>query len=160
MSGQFDRLQAAYTGLQPREQLFVRVGGVLLAVLVCVGLPIRLHGLAQKAAARVTTKQADLAYLQAVTPTLTAAPPPQDTVPLVNVVDATTREGGLSGNLKGTEPSGNEALRVRFEGASFEQLTNWFIRIGRDYGVSVQSATIDRADAPGVVNASIVLLRR
>jgi type II secretory pathway component PulM len=160
MSGQFDRLQSAYAGLQPREQLFVRVGGVLLAVLVCVGLPIRLHGLAQKAAARVTAKQADLAYLQSVTPTLSAAPPPQDTVPLVNVVDATTREGGLSGNLKGTEPSGNESLRVRFEGASFEQLTNWFIRIGRDYGVSVQSATIDRADGPGLVNASIVLLRR
>lgn len=160
MNALHERLSAAYATLQPREQRFVQAGVALVAAMLCVGLPLRLHSMAQKAAARVVAKQADLAYLQSVIPVLAATPPSQDAVPLVNVVDATTREGGLADSLKGTEPSGSDALRVRFDGASFEQLANWFIRLGRDYGVTVQSTTIDRTDAPGRVNASVVLVRR
>lgn len=160
MSALIDRLQTAYADLQPREQVFVRVGAIALALLVCVGLPMRLHGLAQKAVARVAAKRADLAYVQSVIPVLASAPQVQDGVPLVNVVDATTREAGLAAALKGTEPSGNDSLRVRFDGASFEQLANWFVHLSRDYGVSVQQATLERTDAPGRVNASVVLMRR
>jgi general secretion pathway protein M len=155
-----DRLQTAYAALQPREQLFVRVGAAALAVLLCIGLPLRLHRAAQSAVAHVDSQRADLAYLQSVIPVLASAPQAQEGVPLVNVVDATTREAGLAAALRGTEPSGNDALRVRFDGASFDQLANWFVHLSRDYGVSVQQATLERTDAPGRVNASVVLVRR
>jgi hypothetical protein len=160
MNALFERLEAAYADLQPREQLFVRVGAILVALLLIVVLPWQLHGRAQKAHARVAAKQADLAYLESVAPVLAAAPATQDGVPLVSVVDATTRDAGLAGELRGTEPSGSDSLRVRFEGASFAQLTTWFVQLSQNYGVTVQQATLEHTDAPGRVNASIVLVRR
>ena len=72
----------------------------------------------------------------------------------------TTRDAGLAGELRGTEPSGSDSLRVRFEGASFAQLTTWFVQLSQNYGVTVQQATLEHTDSPGRVNASIVLVRR
>lgn len=160
MSALLQRLEAAYADLQPREQVFVRVGGIIVALLLLIALPWQLHVRAQKAQARVASKQADLAYLQSVAPILAAAPATQEGVPLVSVVDATTRDAGLAGELRGTEPSGTDSLRVRFEGASFAQLTTWFAQLSQNYGVTVQQATIEHTDAPGRVNASVVLVRR
>jgi general secretion pathway protein M len=159
MSALIQRLETAYGDLQPREQRFVQVGAVLVAVLLVAVLPWQLHQRAQKAQARVAAKQADLAYLQSVAPVLGAAPAIQDGVPLVSVVDATTRDAGLAGELRGTEPAGNDSLRVRFEGASFAQLTTWFVQLSRNYGVAVQQATLEHTDTPGRVNASLVLVR-
>jgi type II secretory pathway component PulM len=152
--------QATYAALQPREQRFVALGALAVLILLLVGVPLRLHGAATQARLRVERQRADLAYVQSVLPALAAAPATQEGLPLVNVVDATTRDGGLTGELRGTEPAGNDALRVRFEGASFEALAQWFVRLGRDYGVGVQSATLEHTDTPGRVNASVVLVRR
>jgi general secretion pathway protein M len=159
MSAWMERVETAYAGLQPREQLFVRVAAILLGVLLVVGLPLRLHSIAKAATTRVATKQADLAYLQSVLPLLASAPAVQDSVPLVSVVDASTRDVGLASELRGTEPSGNDALRVRFEGASFAQLTNWFVQLSQNYGVGIEQATLERTDTPGRINASIVIVR-
>ncbi len=159
MSAWMERVERAYAGLQPREQLLVRVGAILLGVLLVIGLPVRLHTVAQAATARVAAKQADLAYLQSVLPLLASAPAVQDGVPLVSVVDASTRDVGLAAELRGTEPSGNDALRVRFEGASFAQLTNWFVQLSQNYGVSIDQATLERTDTPGRINASIMIAR-
>ena len=160
MSEFLQQIEARYSALSGREQLFVRVGAVVAAMLLLVGLPLQMHSRAQKAVARVSTKTGDLAYLNSVIPLLGSAPAPQDGVPLVSVVDTTTRDAGLSGALRGTEPAGNDALRARFEGASFEQLTNWIVHLGQDFGVAVQQANFEHTDAPGRVNATVVLVRR
>jgi general secretion pathway protein M len=75
------------------------------------------------------------------------------------VVDRTTRDAGLAVNLKGTEPSGISGVRVRFEGASFEQLVTWLLRIQQEYGLAIQAATLEKTDAPGRVNASLTFVR-
>ena len=160
MNELLSQIEAKYSALSAREQVFVRVGAVIVAALLVVGLPLQLHSRAQKASQRVITKTADLAYLNSVTPLLGSAPAPQDGVPLVSVVDTTTRDAGLAGELRGTEPAGNDALRARFEGASFEQLTNWIVHLGQDFGVSVQQATFEHTESPGRVNATVVLVRR
>ena len=50
-------------------------------------------------------------------------------------------------------------MRVRFEGASFDSLANWVLRVQREYGLSVQAATLERTEAPGRVNASLTFTR-
>jgi type II secretory pathway component PulM len=160
MNELLQRIETMYSGLSSREQVFVRVGALIAALLLLIGLPVQLHSKAQKASQRVLTKTADLAYVNSVIPILGSAPAPQDGVPLVSVVDTTTRDAGLSAELRGTEPAGSDALRARFEGASFEQLTNWIVHLGQDFGVSVQQATFEHTDSPGRVNASVVLVRR
>lgn len=159
MSAFTDRLEASFSALEPREQLFLKIGAVVVAVLLVVVLPWRLHSAAHKAALRVAGKQSDLAYVNSVLPLLASAPAVQDGVPLVTVVDSTSHDAGISDALRGTEPTGGDSLRVRFEGVSFAQLANWFVQLGSLYGVSVQQATMERTDAPGRVNASVVLVR-
>ena len=46
---------------------------------------------------------------------------------------------------------------IRLEKANFEKLVTWLARLSQQNGVLVDSATIDKAGAPGIVNAAIVL---
>lgn len=155
-----ERLEAWYAGLNPHEQLIVRAGALAAALLLVVGVVLRLHGVVHSAEKRLAAKRADVAYIQGVLPELRAAPLPADGgQSLVTVVDRTTRDAGLAMNLKGTEPSGVTGVRVRFEGASFRQLVTWLLRIQQEYGLSIQAATLEKTDTPGRVNASLTFVR-
>ncbi len=155
-----ERLETWYAALNPREQLIVRVGTLAAALLLVVGLVLQLHGLVRTAEKRLAAKRADAAYIQSVLPELRAAPlPATGGQSLVTVVDRTTRDAGLAANLKGTEPSGIGGVRVRFEGASFEALVTWLLRIQQEYGLSIQLATLEKTDTPGRVNASLTFVR-
>jgi type II secretory pathway component PulM len=48
-------------------------------------------------------------------------------------------------------------LRVRMERAPFDGLVAWLARISQQHGVRVESAEIEQAGEPGLVNASLVL---
>jgi len=155
-----ERFEAWYASLNPREQLIVRVGAVAGAALLVVGLVLRLHGVVQTAEKRLASKRADAAYIQSVLPELRTAPlPAGGGQSLVTVVDRTTRDAGLAMNLKGTEPSGISGVRVRFEGASFEQLVTWLLRVQQEYGLTIQAATLEKTESPGRVNASLTFVR-
>ena len=64
---------------------------------------------------------------------------------------------GLGGSIRDQSPSGENGLRLRLEGASFDSMVVWLASLQQQYGVSVSDATIDAAGAPGLVNASITL---
>ena len=148
-----------YAGLAPREQLIVRVGGIAGALLIVLAIVLQLHGVVGRLEKRVAAKRADVAYITSVLPELRGAPAPQGGgQSLVTVIDRTTREAGLAGNLRGADPSGIGGVRVRLEGASFDVLVPWLLRIQREYALRVQSATLEKADAPGRVNANLTLI--
>jgi type II secretory pathway component PulM len=46
---------------------------------------------------------------------------------------------------------------VRLEKAPFDALIGWLARLAQQSGVTVDSAVIEKAGAPGLVNANIVL---
>jgi general secretion pathway protein M len=154
------QLVAWYGALQPREQTLVRWGSIAVVVLLVAGSVLRLHGAIAGAEKRVATKRADIAYITSVLGELRAAPlPAGGGQSLVSVIDRTTRDGGLGMNLRGTEPAGINGVRVRFDGASFDSLANWVLRVQREYGLAVQAATLEHTDAPGRVNASLTFTR-
>ena len=49
------------------------------------------------------------------------------------------------------------SLTVRLEKAPFDSLVAWLARLAQQNGVVVDSATIEKAGAPGLVNAALVL---
>ena len=155
-----EQLEAWYDALNPREQTIVRYGALAAIVLIVAGVVLQLHGAVRGAEKRLAAKRADAAYIQSVLPELRSRPlPAGGGQSLVMVVDRTTRDAGLAINLKGTEPSGISGVRVRFEGASFEQLVTWLLRIQQEYGLAIQAATLEKTDAPGRVNASLTFVR-
>jgi general secretion pathway protein M len=142
----------------PNEQRLLRIGAVAVPVLLVLSVVSGLHTVVGKLERRVETKRADLAYLRSVLPVLENAPhPTTDGQTLVGVVDASSREAGLT--LAGTDPIGTTQLKVRLDNAPFDSLVGWLIRLQQTSGVAVQSAAIERTANPGQVNATLTLNR-
>ena len=153
-----NRLQMWYAGLQARERRVVMVGSIALAALLLIGgLLLPLQSAVSNATQGVTTRQEDLAWMHSNAPEIQAggATLREDTgeAPVV-LVDRVGREAGLGAALRGTQPSGT-GVRVQLEAAPFDTLVTWLATLDQQYGLAIDSITVDRAARPGVVNASI-----
>jgi len=146
-----------YGSLAERERRTVVYGGIAAVLLLVVGGVWKLGAAVDAAQARVETKRADLTWMQAVAPRLRAMPAQRPDEPLPLLVDRTARDAGLAAALSGSDPAGPGALRVRLQGASFDQMVVWLGRLQQERGLVVESASVDAADAEGLVNASLVL---
>lgn len=145
--------------LPERERRLLIVGAIAAALLLLLGVLVPLDRSVAHAQQRLARKQADLLWMQGVAPelALTAPPPAASGESLLVIVDRTAREAGLASSLAGSEPGGSGTLSVRLEKAPFDALIGWLSRLGAQNGVSVDAATIEKAGAPGLVNAAIVL---
>ncbi len=150
-----------FDSLAPRDQRILRLGGVVAAAIVLVGLFLPLQHMVNAAARRVEQKQADLAWMRTAVPAVIAAGPGPSSrataESLVVLIDQSARESGLSKSLAGSQPSGSGAQRVQFNAADFNLLVAWLSRLSSQHGVKVESATISAASTPGVVTATLVL---
>jgi general secretion pathway protein M len=154
----------SFESLNERERRMVIIGGTCIGLLLIFGVIVPLDRSVAKAHVRVLTKQADLAWMRAVTPELIAAgpaaPAPSSQRSMLVVVDGAAREAGLGTALTSSEPSGAGGLQVRLEKAPFDAIIAWLARLSEQNGIRVDSATIDAAGQPGIVNAGVVLHTR
>jgi type II secretory pathway component PulM len=153
----------SFSRLNERERRLVLIGGGVAIILLILAVLLPLQQSVSAGAQRIEHKRSDLGWLQSMAPqlgslALTAPAPLHES--LVALVDRTAREGGIGKSLVGSQPSGNGGLNVRFEQASFDSLVSWLSQLGERYGVHAESATIDAAGMPGVVNATLVLRAR
>jgi general secretion pathway protein M len=153
-------LVAWFESLAERERRIVTAGTIGVAVAVLVGLFALDHSVS-RAHQRLAHKRAELAWMRSVAPQLEMAAPaaavPNNQRSLIVVIDDAAREAGLATALASSEPSGPGGLRVRLDKAPFDTLVGWLARLSEQRGIRVDSATIDSAGAPGLVNAGIVL---
>jgi general secretion pathway protein M len=153
-----NRLRNWYAGLQQREQRVVGVGAVALLIIVLVaGILLPLQSALSNATKRNETKREDLAWMRTNGAEIRAGGGQlsADTgEPPVVLVDRVGREAGLAAALRGTQPTTN-GVRVQLEAAPFDTMLTWLDTLDRRYGLAIESITVDRAAAPGLVNASI-----
>ena len=109
--------------------------------------------------AKLAQKRADLAWMQSVAPEIAgSAPPPSATgESLLVIVDRSARESGLASASPAANRAAPDTLSIRLEKAPFDTLIAWLARLSQQNGVLVDSATIEKAGAPGLVNAALVL---
>lgn len=154
-------MKLSFDTMTERERRMVILGAIAAVVILIVGVLLPLNSSVGKAHDRVAKKQADLSWMRAVGPELQAAGPvaqrPASQESLLVVVDRAARESGLGSSLTSSEPSGPGRLRVRLEKAPFDVMVGWLGRISDQHGITVESATVDNAGAPGIVNAGLVL---
>ncbi len=146
-----------YASLAERERKTLLYGGIVAAALLVFGGAWKLGAAVDAAEARIESKRADLAWMQAVAPRLRSMPVGSTDESLPLLVDRTAREAGLAEALSGSDPAGQGALRVRLQGASFDAMVVWLGRLQQDRGVVVESASLDAGESEGLVNASLVL---
>lgn len=157
-----DSLRRRYGELSAREQRIVLFGAVAAVALIILAIVLPMDRAVTRAHERVERKQADLDWLRQVGPSLAAAPAPAaaSNESLLVLVDRSARESGLGTALTGSQPSGDGSLRTQFQKAEFDRLVSWMGILAQQHGVRAESATFDAGDAPGVVNAVIVLRQR
>ena len=155
----FERLVQWFTALSERERRIVQAGAVVVPLLFVIGVLLPLDRSVAQAHQRLAKKRNDLAWMQGVAPELAAAPQPPSAAgeSLLVIVDRSARESGLAGSLAGSEPAGPGALSLRLQKAPFDLLVAWLARLAQQNGIRVDSATIDSAGTPGLVNAAVVL---
>ena len=147
-----------------REKRILKIGGIVAIVLLVVGVLVPLNHSVAAAHQRIATKRADLEWMRAVGPELASAGPqmqtPTTSESLLVTVDRVAREAGLAGSLTSSEPAGDRGLSVRLEKAPFDAVIGWLARLSDRNGIRVESASIDAAGAPGMVNVGVTLRAR
>ena len=148
----------SFAALPERQRRLVLGGLALAAAILIFGVLIPLDRSVAHAHDRLAHKRADLTWMQGVAPELASAPAPAATgESLLVIIDRSARESGLGGALAGSEPGGPGSLSVRLAKAPFDTVVGWLGRLAQQNGLSVESATIEKTDTPGLVNAAIVL---
>ena len=157
-----NKLRTWFNGLQQREQRVVAIGAVILALMLLVGgILMPLQSAVSTAVRANATKREDLAWMRVNAPEIRAAgfALPADTgEALVVLVDRVGREAGLSSALRGTQPNAT-GVRVQLEAASFDTMITWLDTLDTRYGYALESITVDRGAAPGMVNASVTFTK-
>jgi general secretion pathway protein M len=154
-------MRAWYENLSERDRRVVTIGGVIVLVLVLLAIILPLNTQISLARKRITTKQADLAFIQSVAPQVASAGPGAaggaNAESLVVLIDSSARESGLGKSLASSQPTGDKGLRIRLDKAPFDALVAWLARLSQQHGVRVESAEIESAGEVGLVNAGLVL---
>ena len=154
-------IRQRFEELAPRERRLVYLAGGFVAVaLIYFIIVMPLQAYSSRAANRVAQKTADLAWMQQAAPQVMAAGAAGgggSGESLVVLIDRTAREAGLGASVRDQSPNGDNGLRLRLEGAQFDVLITWLVNLQQQYGVTVDSANVDAATAPGLVNASLTL---
>jgi general secretion pathway protein M len=149
----------------PRERLIL-IGGAAAAVLIIVTMFIWLplqRGTTELrgAVAEKTRVLADLRRAQALgTGDASDGAPLSATQSLIGLVASTGQSHELVFTRTAPDTTaGADAIRVSFEGAKFDDLVAWLALLERDYGVTVDSFSVNGARSPGLVTGQAFLRR-
>lgn len=153
-----------FMGLESRERMFVSVGGVLAVIFLLWALLLSpLYGASAAVESRIENKRETLLFLRNAAAELQAAGGSPAAVPadlsgqsLVSIVDRSARQAGLGDALTRNQPVGDDGIRVRLDNAPFDALARWLEALNAGSGLTIDSASFDRAPASGRVNASLV----
>lgn len=160
-----DALREWFGGLQQRERWLVTIaaGVVLTTVLFLLVEP--LFKATENAEARIDQKTSELGAMQRARGEIQSlaaisgnSVSPSGT-PLVVVIDRSSTSARLAPYLKRNQPDGDNAIRVTFEAAPFNALIDFLVDLQTSHGLVLSNATVNKADAPGTVNASLTLVR-
>lgn len=148
-----------------REQKILLVGGVLAVVLLVWALVwYPLQRSRAELRVRVEAQRIDLEQMRSDAARVgqlrgqgARAKVERQGKSLLALADATARGAQLANEIKRVEPVGGKSVRVSFEGASFDAVSDWMEGLARDFGVVATDFSADRAEGNGRVNARVTL---
>lgn len=147
-----------------REKMIVGIGLVIVLVLGVHAFVIEPY-LERVATVReqIAQQRADLAWMRSAVEGMPAgelgATAPKISGTLANFIDQAVRRQGLSGQLSQMSPIGNDEVRMRYSAVDFNRLVSFIAQVNTN-GLDIKDIRITAADDPGVVDSSLVLVRR
>lgn len=148
----------------PRERLILMCGAaaaVLIVLIMFIWLPLQRGTAELRGAVEEKTRVlADLRRAQALGSSGATTVPLATTQSLVGLVASTGQSHELVFTRTAPDTqAGADAIRVSFERAKFEDLVAWLQMLERDYGVTVDSFSVNGAQNPGLVTGQTFLRR-
>ena len=166
LNQQLAPLRARFEALQPREQLIVAAGGLVLALVLIYWVlwqPFalaRAHARAELDGARSLATRIEQLGAQAQQGQAGGGPPVVGAdVSLLSAVDQASKDGVLGKAPSRMQPDGDKQVRVWIEDANFEAVLRWMDDLQNRYLVRVDGVTLERRPAPGTVNVRMSLVR-
>ena len=164
---QLEEIQHWYHGLQQRErQLVLAASAVVIVTLLYLIIwePIHngLRDQTQKYQSQVDIldwMQTAATEVRALKATGAAKRRSNSSQPVTLLVEQSAAASGLKPFLRKLESTSDKGARISFDEASFDQILLWLDTLETQYGISVSSASFDRVDKPGAVNARMTLNR-
>ena len=164
---QLEDIQNWYQGLQQRErQLVLAASAVIFITILYLTIWEPIHkGIeeqTQKYQTQVNildwmqTAAAEARILQASGATKRRTNSSQ---PVTLLVEKSAAIAGLKPYLSKLESTSDKGARVTIDDASFDQVLLWLNTLQTQYGISVSSANLDRADKAGAIKARMTLNR-
>lgn len=152
-------------GLEPRERILVYAAAAVVGVILVYAIFIQpLYSKYDKLVDSVDQQRETVQWMQQNAVTIRqlkgAGPAAGQGLAgrsLLSVADSEARSARLGPALKRVEPEGGDAVRVWLDGASFDDLVGWLEVMSSRYGADVDTITLERAAAAGLVNARLTL---
>jgi len=148
-----------WSNLQKREQLAVLLGGgVVLLLLFYVLVIAPLGNDLTRMKKEVLAKKTDLIWMQeaAVKASQLKSVRPKSGVSPLKMIDQSARRYGINTGLKRVDSGEANKIKVWFEGLVFVDFMRFLRGIGGNGGLAVSNLTVERLDAPGIVNARVI----
>ena len=95
--------------------------------------------------------------IQRLSNNASAVQSPADGRSLLTRVDQTARAAGLGAALKQITPQGDDKLNARLDAVEFDKLLLWLSALEHEHRITLINLSVDRAAAPGRVNARVIL---
>lgn len=154
-----------YATLALRERRLVVAGGTLAALLLLfLGVIQPLATAHNRLAAKVRNERTLLNWLDEAQARLQAAgpaaaslghlPPGQS---VFAAVSSAAQSGPVAGAVQRVEQAADGGARLTVKAAAFDDLVHWLGDLARSDGITVVQATIQQAESPGTVDATLTL---
>ncbi len=149
--------------MTPRERVMVLAGGiaVLLTVLYLGAWQPVVKAHAQRAEA-LDRARATAARIEEAGAQLQSSGPGRQvdrSTSLLAAVDQTSRSPMLGKAPSRVQPEGEREVKIWIEDVAFTNLLRWLQDLDTRYGISADSAEIERGTAPGLVSVRLSLIR-
>jgi len=164
---QLEEIQNWYQGLQQRErQLVLAASAVIVITLLYLTIWEPIHKGVEDQTQKYQTQVEILDWMQAAATEVRALKASgatkkrtNNSQPVTLLVEKSATTAGLKPYLRKLESTTDKGARVTIDDASFDQVLLWLNTLQIQYGISVSSANLDRADKAGAINARMTLNR-
>jgi general secretion pathway protein M len=78
---------------------------------------------------------------------------------LLTLVDRTAKQNQLRQQIQRIQPQDNNKVQIWLEGAPFDSLLRWLGLLVKQYGIFLESISVERLETSGLVDARLTLQR-
>ena len=154
-------VQNRWREISARERLLVTVAAAItLVTVVYLGLWKPMHKHLDHLRTAAPEARAQLVWMRNQRSLISSVKRKKQVLPasdILSTIETSITAHGLNDQVSQLEPVEPNGARLQFKDANFNAMTKWISTLGRQHGITVDTANIDKSSKTGFVAARLVL---